>query len=150
MEFSKAQKPAERRYTFACKVVAKEVTYLDEQSTGNQLVNEELVFLIPEQSTQRDLFYAAWLPDTDAEPSEIVCEAGHPVYGAFRSALWRRSQFVGDIHLFVMSKGAEESFKEINGKRIEITVYGEQEDQAIDGSHRDWELPYNKNKNQTV
>jgi hypothetical protein len=150
MELSKTPRPEERRYIVTCRVLVKEVSYEDEQSTGTTTVTESLVFLLPEQSTQRDLFYNAWLPDTADTPVEIVCEAGHPVYGMFRAALWRRSQFTGDIHLFVMSKGAEEELKQINGKRIELTVYGEQEDQAIDGAHRDWELPYNKNKGQAV
>lgn len=150
MEFNKTPQPTERRYTFTCRVVAKDVTYEDEQSKGRETVTEKLVFLLPDQSTQRDLFYNAWLPETADEPVEIVCETGHPVYGMFRSALWRRSQFVGDIHLFVMSKGAEETLKALDGRRIEITVYGEHEDQMIDGAHRDWELPYNKNKGQSA
>lgn len=145
MEFNKALKPTERRYRFKAKVIAKDVTYTDEQSTGTFQVTEKLVFLLPEQSTQRDLFYSAWLPDTDHEPIEVGCEIGHPVYSCFRAALWRRTQFVGDIHLFVMSKGAEELLKPMNGKSVEIEIMGEQEDQQLDGM-RDFELAYNKNK----
>jgi hypothetical protein len=149
MDFSTVKKPTERSYTFNCHVVVKEVTYSDEQSTGTKLVTEKLVFLMPEQSTQRDLFYSAWLPDTDATPQEVGCEMGHPVFSTFRAALWRRSQFVGDIHLFVMSKGAEELLKPLEGRRLEVTVLGEQEDTRLD-EQRDWELPYNKNKGSKV
>jgi hypothetical protein len=149
MDFNTVKKPTERTYTFTCEVVAKDVTYADEQSTGITMVTEKLVFLLPEQSTQRDLFYNAWLPDTDQQPQEVGCETGHPVYSTFRAALWRRSQFVGDIHLFVMSKGAEESLKALHGRRIEITVLSEGEDTRMD-TQRDWELPYNKNKGQKI
>jgi hypothetical protein len=145
MEFSKIVKPTERRYTFNVKVLAKDVTYSDEQSTGTTQVTERLVFLVPQQSTHRDLFYSAWLPDTDSEPVEVGCEMGHPVYSNFRAALWRRTQFVGDIHLFVMSKGAEELLKPLDGRTVEVTTLGELEDQQLD-QMRDYELPYNKNK----
>lgn len=145
MEFNKAPKPTERRYRFSCKVIAKDVTYTDEQSTGTFQVTEKLVFLLPQQSTQRDLFFSAWLPDTDEQPTEVGCEMGAPLYSTFRCALWRRTQFVGDIHLFVMSKGAEESLKPLNGKTVEIEVLGEQDDVLLD-QMRDFELAYNKNK----
>lgn len=149
MNLNPAPQPTERRYRFKCKVIAKDVTYTDEQSTGTFQVTEKLVFLLPEQSTQRDLFYSAWLPDTDEEPAEVGCEMGHPLYSTFRCALWRRTQFVGDIHLFVMSKGAEESLKPLNGKFIELEVLGEQEDTLLD-QQRDFELAYNKNKGAKV
>ena len=138
------QKKEQQRYQLKCKVVVKEVTYQDEQSTGTTNVSESLVFLTIEPSTQRDLFYSVWLPDTVETPTELVCQAGHPVYSTFRCALWRRSQFVGDIHLFVMSKGTEEVLKEMTDKYIVIEVLGEQEDQLAD-TQRDWNLPYNKN-----
>lgn len=144
VDFGPKVKPEEMRYALKAKVVAKEVTYFDEQSTGTVQVTEKLVFLVPEQSTQRDLFFSAWLPDSPEKPVEVVCQGGHPVYTPFRAALWRRSQHVGEIHLFVMSKGAEEVLKEINGQSFAFEVLGQQEDNLAD-NQRDWELPYNKN-----
>ncbi|MEO5348863.1 MAG: hypothetical protein H7836_04380 [Magnetococcus sp. YQC-3] len=145
MELAPHLKPEEMRYHLKAKVIAKDVTYQDEQSTGTTNVTEKLVFLLIEPGTQRDLFYACWLPDTNDTPSEIVCMSGHPLNTSFRAALWRRSQFVGDTHLFVMSKGAEEVLKEMNGRSISFDVLGQQEDSVAD-TQRDWDLPYNKNR----
>lgn len=145
MDLAPQLKPEEQRYNIKCKVIAKEVTYADEQSTGTVNVTEKLVFLVPQASTQRDLFFSTWLMDTIEQPSEVVCVCGHPVYSTFRAALWRRTQFVGEIHLFVMSKGTEEILKELDGQFITIEVLGQQEDTLAD-NQRDWDLPYNKNK----
>ena len=49
-EFSKAKTPQQIRYFIKCKVVIKEITYDDEQSTGTQRVSDYLAFLIPEES----------------------------------------------------------------------------------------------------
>jgi len=138
------KKIEEHRYQLKAKVIVKDVTYTDEQSTGTSQVTDKLVFLIPEDSTQRDLFYTAWLPDDPDSPQEVVCQAGHPVYSTFRAALWRRTQHVGDIHLFVMSKGTEEVLKTMNGLSLVFEVLGQQEDNLAD-NQRDWKLPYNKN-----
>lgn len=145
MLLNQAKTPQQHEYTFKCRVVAKEVTYEDEQSTGVTQVTEKLVFLIPDQSTERDKFYFAWLPDTDLEPAEIVCEIGHPVFSIFRAALWRRTQHVNDFHIFVMTKGVEEILKALHDKSIVLKVLSSADDHKAD-TQRDWKLPYNKNK----
>lgn len=139
MELSNQLKPTERTYQLKCKVVAKNVSYEDEQSTGVQMVSEVFTFLIPEPSTQRDLFYSAWLPETTKECIEVVCQAGYPIYSPFRCALWRRTQHVGEIHLFVMTKAVEEELKLMNGENLVIEVLGEQQDNLAD-HQKDYEI----------
>lgn len=143
------QKACERRYYLTCKVVVKECSYEDEQSTGTTLVAEQLVFLIPTVSTERDLFYNAWLPDDPNEPQELGITMGHPLYSTFRVALWRATEYVREIHLFVMSKGAEEILKKLDEQVVNVEILGEQEDYLLDGQI-DHDLSLNKNKYEKV
>lgn len=146
MQLNPAKKPQEIEYHLRCKVVAKEVTYLDEQSKGTTQVTEKLVFLIPQANDQRSKFFFAWLPDTDLDPAEVVCEIGHPLFAIFRAALWRRTQHVNDFHLFVMTKSTEEMLKPMHDKTVDVTILPCTDEAKADGQ-RDWKLPYNKNKN---
>lgn len=142
--------PTEQHYHVKCKVVVKEVTFLDVQSKGESLLTEKLVHLVPVESTQRDLFLSAWLPAVEEAHVEIGMRAGYPIYGVFRGALKRWNKIVTEPHIFVMSRGAEEQFKELcraNGgflPEIEIEILGSHEDELLDAA-RDYELP-NKRK----
>jgi hypothetical protein len=145
------QKAMQTRYFLRCKVFVRDCTYEDQQSTGNVNISERLVFLCPEEGDQRTLFYKAWLPDIDGH-QEIGCEMGHPVYSAFRAALYRKSSFheeLPDNHIFVMSKGAEEILKRLDGQIVNVEVLGEQEEALLDGM-LDHELILNKNAGKFV
>jgi hypothetical protein len=129
--------PTESRYNLKCKVLVKEVSYLDEQSKGASRISEKFVYLIPQESTQRDLFFAAWLPDTREEKYELGFTCGHPVSGFARGCIRRRNAEIGDHHIFVMSKGAEEDIKDwiqhVGGPAmLNIEVLGEQEEELMD------------------
>jgi hypothetical protein len=147
--FDPKQKANEKRYYLSCKVLAKDCSYEDEQSTGTTMVSEQLVFLIPNTSTERDLFYSAWLPENPNDPQELGVTMGHPVYSTFRAALWRATEYVREIHLFVMSKGAEEILKRLDGQVVNVEILGEQEDYLLDGQV-DHDLSLNKNKYEKV
>jgi len=145
------QKAMQVRYFIRCKVLIRNCSYMDEQSKGNQLVSEELVFLVPQESDERTRFFKAWLPDFE-EYQEIGCEMGHPLYSAFRAALYRKSTFHNDIpdnHIFVMSKGAEEILKKLDEQIVNVEILGEQEETLLDGM-LDHELNYNKNAGKFV
>jgi len=152
MEFyDPIQKAMQTRYFLRCKVYARECTYEDQQSKGNQQISEKLVFLSPEEGDQRTLFYKAWLPDVEGF-QEIGCEMGHPLYSAFRAALYRKSTFHSDLpdnHIFVMSKGAEEILKGLDGQIVNVEVLGEQEEALLDGQI-DFDLSQNKNAGRFV
>jgi hypothetical protein len=128
--------PTELRYNLKCKILIKEVTYQDHQSKGVTNVTETLVYLIPQESTQRDLFYAAWLPDTREERFEIGFTVGHPINGFVRGCIKRRNETIKDHHIFIMSKGAEEDLKDyFCGKEhayLNIEVLGEHEEELLD------------------
>ncbi len=147
--FDPRQKACERRYNLTCIVLVKECSYEDEQSKGNQVVTEKLVFLLPEDTQERTLFYNAWLPESIDEHQELGGMIGHPVYSSLRLALWRATEYVRDIHLFVMSKGAEEVLKNLDGKKIALEILGEHEDNLLDGQ-KDFELALNKNKYEKI
>ena len=145
------QKASQRRYYLTCKVYVRDCSYEDVQSTGTTLVSEKLVFLVPQESDQKTLFMMAWAPEEDAY-QEIGCEVGYPVYSPFRGALYRVSSFHPDIpmnHIFVMSKGAEEILKRLDGQIVNVEVLGEQEESLLDGMV-DHELTYNKNAGKHV
>jgi hypothetical protein len=143
------QKACERRYNLKCKVIAKDCSYEDEQSTGNSQVTEKLVFLLPQDNQERTLFYNAWLPEDAESHVELGVTMGHPLYSTFRSALWRATPFVREIHLFVMTKGAEEILKKLDGQLVDVEILGEQEDYLLDGQV-DYELTLNKNKYEKI
>lgn len=110
----------EKEYHLKCKVLVKDVSYLDEQSKGSELKTEQMIFLIPQESTQRTMFLNAWLPDTVEEHHEVVFEGGYPVEGIFKGAVQRRNERCSEHHIFVMSRGAEEDLKAMNGKFIQV------------------------------
>jgi hypothetical protein len=53
------------------------------------------------------------------------------------------------IHIFVMSKGAEETLKTLDGKIVNVEILGEQEEVLLDGM-LDHELVLNKNAGKYV
>lgn len=145
------QKAMQIRYYLRCKVYVRECSYEDQQSKWNQAITETLVFLCPEESDERTRFYMAWLPDFESY-QEIGCEMGHPVYSTFRAALYRKSTFHTDLpdnHIFVMSKGAEEILKRLDGQIVTVEILGEQEEVLLDGQI-DHELVLNKNAGKFV
>jgi len=144
IEFPKP--PTHNRFELSCKVLVQDVTYDDFQSKGTSLVTEKMVFLVPRESSQRDLFLTAWLPDTVEEHFEIGLLLGHPVSGPARASIHRKNKDCDEHHIFIMSKGAEEDLKNMNGKVIPVTVLGEIEEQEILNSMKDFDLSLNKNK----
>jgi hypothetical protein len=123
VEFLDPQEKALREtYFLDCKVLVKEISYLDEQSKENVQRTEEMVFLVPKHSTQMELFFHAWLPEDVGGTLEIAMKAGHPIYGYFKGAVQRRNSNCKEHHIFVMSRGAEEDLKMLRGKTVKIEV----------------------------
>jgi hypothetical protein len=151
IEFSDPEEQARsEEYALKCKVHVKEITYEDFQSKGEMgLVTEEMIFLEPYPSTQRDLFFSAWLPDYEQDHitkkivpthTEVTCKAGHPIYGYFKCAVHRRDErFNSSPYLFVMTKAAEEELKMLRGKDIIFTVLG-QDDENLGDYMKDYDL----------
>jgi hypothetical protein len=141
-------------YHLNVKVHVKKIAYQDYQSKGLLgMVEEEMVFLEPLESTQRDLFYRAWMPDYEQDPvtkeivpshTEVVCKAGHPIYGYFKCSFHRADErFREQPYLFVMTKSAEEELKNLNGKTLQITVLSQDLEHLGDYS-KDYDLANKK------
>lgn len=149
MTVDKIPSATELHYHLKCKVVVKEVTYEDHQSKGVSMVTDTLVHLVPVESTQRDLFLMAWLPDTQDQTFEIGLKCAFPIYGVFRGCIKRANKVIDRPHIFVMSRGAEEELKALQRAHpsqvveIDIEVLGEHEDDLLDNA-RDYELPNKK------
>lgn len=134
-----------QEYHLNCKVTIKAITYDDIQSTGTTKRTEEMAFLTPNESTQKSLFLATWLPDEEDSHTEIVAMAAYPISGPIRCSVHRRDKRMADHYIFVMTKSAEEALKAINGREIQITVLPKNQDQLGDKA-RDFALAENKNK----
>jgi hypothetical protein len=138
-----AKLPTEETYHLKCRVVIKDVSYEDQQSKGNTQATAKMVFLVPESSTQKDLFLAAWLPETVEEWHEVALMIGAPINGPCRAAVMRKNARMDEHHIFMMSVGAgEDLIQEIEGQKkrwtwlnkraISVTVLPEAEDQLLD------------------
>jgi len=120
-----------REYNFRCKVVRKSVSYQDSAYDGNS--HADLVVLIPNEGTERDMFMTAYY--ADAEPKvcgegqkssmvELPAFVGSPCSMPALVRLSWPNQIYHHPHLMVMSFAMENllnSYKEI--QEIEIRVF---------------------------
>ena len=151
------KEPTEREYELTCRIVRKKMQYDDDQSRGS-LGNTEVdvVLLVPEQSSECDRFFGAWLP----EPAVITLEGkvfqdnfyeclgilGGPVHSPVRMALHRASKLHPEPYFFVMSAGVEQELLKIPSRlfrkpRISLKVLGESSETIADSTH-DPDLPF--------
>lgn len=112
--------------------MVKNIAYKDVQSKGTTNADADMVFLIPTESSQRDFFFAKYLPDVRGEAVELPALIPYPVSGFARVALMRRDERCNEHYLFVMSRGAEEDLKECNGRELEVKILDEKEDIVLD------------------
>lgn len=133
------------RFYLSAKVIKKPISFRSRQS-GRKEFNAEgtAVILVPEQSTECDCFFSAWLPekispeeasvikDLPSNYSEIVFETGYPINGYFRGALCPANSLINRPHIFVMTKRAEELLLiNCEGKKIRLTSLAEGEEEAL-------------------
>jgi len=142
--FNEPRTKQDVHYYLTCKVKILPVTYEDYQSKGNMgQVTEDMVFLIPQESDQRSLFYNAWLPETLEENFEIGISMGHPIFGVFRATVRRFHPSLREPHIFVMTRSAEEIFKYIKDKTIKVDVLPQDDELMLD-AQADFELNLKK------
>lgn len=130
---AKILQPTERRYELSAKVVVKAIAYRDEQSKGITNAEAEMVFLVLRESTERDLFFGAWLPDTLQGSHELGIQMGHPINSYFRAAIMHGNERCSEKHLMVMTKWVEDILKQLDCQTVNFTVLGEQEVEEILG-----------------
>ncbi|NBP28676.1 MAG: hypothetical protein EBV23_03725 [Flavobacteriia bacterium] len=128
-------------FILKCKVVVKDVSYLDVQSKFAESRTEKMVFLIPQESTMRDFFFAKWLPDfgTDEKP-EIAMVLPSPVNGFVRGCVLRRDARCEDHYIFIMTRAAEEDLKPLDGREIIAHVLHE-DYEAVTDHTKNYEVP---------
>jgi len=142
------------RFFLTGKIVSKKFSYREHQSRGKEW-NEvaDAVILIPQQTTEADIFLSAWLPEklTEAEKivnpeikeySEVLFEAGYPVNGYFRGALCHGNHLLPYPHIFVMTKGAEERLRPHAGNMVKLTALGDQEEELLYEAKAETKSPY--------
>lgn len=129
----------EDRFELTCKVLKRKKSYRDHQSRGKEWNDTAtVILLVPEQTTEASCFFKVWLPEEeeilagaedkkDQAYSEIGIRTGFPVTGFFRGALCRGNNLLPQPHIFVMSNRAEKALQSYDGKKIRVTVLGEQE-----------------------
>lgn len=128
-------------FIIKCKVATRDVAYLDVQSKFAESRTEQMVFLIPQESTMRDFFYAKWLPDfgTEEKP-EIAMILPSPVNGFVRGCVLRRDARCDEHHIFVMTRAAEEDLKALDGREIIVHVLHE-DYEAVTDFTKNYDLP---------
>ncbi len=136
-----------------CKVVVKKVTYQDYQSQGViGNTTRDMVFLVPTESTERDTFFAGWLPDGSREENperikagypyevnEIVMKFMHPFHTFARGGVMRGNDRCEEPHIYLMHYGltrimAEQ--KSLNGNTITFEVLPESDDAYADQANK--------------
>lgn len=144
INFEDEEYQTKRRYHITAKITKKRFSYEDLQSRGKRShQTAESIVLIPEQTTECDSFYRAWLPPklTPEELKndelrktayhEIVMQTGNPINGYFRGALCHADLRVDRPHIFVMTKSAEDLLSKYEGKKIRLVVLGEGEEENV-------------------
>lgn len=135
------------RFHLVAKIQTKKFSHRDLQSRNRETQEtSEAVVLVPDQSTECDLFFRAWLPPKFSPEklrelmdkgrsadvyAEIVMETGSPIFGYFRGALVHADHRLDRPHIFVMTKGAQDRLRKLAGKRIQLTVLGCQEEDRL-------------------
>lgn len=130
MEMENLPEPA---FRLRAAVLVKRIGYKDLQSKGESQAEDDMVFLLPDEGTSRDMLFARYLPDEAGAHVEFAAYLPSPVSGLARVALMRRDRRHPEGHyLFVMSKGAEEDLKLVPGKSLDVMLFGEEHDALLD------------------
>ncbi len=126
----------EREYYLKCRVEVREIGFLDHQSNKTEQVTDKFVFLIPTESSQRDMFFSAWLPDMTEAHHEVAAMIHAPINSPSRLAVMRRNANCKEHHLFVMSLGAEQDLKAMiessSNNEVTVTIFSEHNDEQAD------------------
>jgi hypothetical protein len=106
---SLAEEATERHYRLKCFVICKRFSFEDEQSNGVSNNTTVSAFLIPDQSTQMQLFFDAWLPLQGEEKlyNEVAVMIGHPVQSKIRVAVHKPTQIMQKPHMVAMTERGE-------------------------------------------
>lgn len=161
---SDASNPTNRRYYLTCEVHLQEIPLLERYSKGERQITDQMIFLVPQESSERSKFFGAWLPEESCRfgkvgkgeeyerPEmtrhfyELAAVAGYPVKAPLRLSIFRRdARFPKDHYLLVQSHGAETELKDFVRERsklknllskptIKIEILGAKESEEVLGN----------------
>lgn len=118
------------KYPIRCKIKKKRLSGIDSKG---KLCEDDVVLLIPIQSTSMQSFLYAWLPDDPSETFEINTFIPHPINSYCRCKIRRKNKDCDEHHLFVMSHGCEQELLKLDGSEIHLTVLSENDDEETSG-----------------
>ena len=122
-------KDQDRSYHLKCTVKIGEAWWQDGAGKNNK---STLVFLIPEDSTELDFFYAKYLPQIQGKAVEMTVEMARPVGRKVRVSLSGESkQYPEGPHFHLMDKDAIEILQKKEGSKVTLRVISEQEEAGI-------------------
>lgn len=100
----------EEEFNLMCKIESVTKWYEDTDSKGNVTrQSTKMIYLVPEDSSQRTLFLDAWLPSYEEETYEVVGLLLSPINKACRFGVRAaNADFPQGHHLVLMTVDAEE------------------------------------------
>lgn len=125
--------PTNRKYDIKCQI---KVIHKGFKLFSGRQTDEDMVILIPEQSSEMEAFLDAWLPITltDQEeaagmvikPTELLSDIKEPFQKRARLALCHRDQFSKEKHyLMVMTHEVEEKLLTRKGEKVLLRILPE-------------------------
>jgi hypothetical protein len=122
----------EQEYKLNCEIRSKLKYYEDETKSGKKFKDStEMIYLVPQSSSQQVLFYDAWLPSVESEVYEVAAIMLSPINKTCRLGMRRMNRDCQDHHLVLMSVEIEDEVKnyvkwcrknQSNNKNPEIRV----------------------------
>lgn len=129
--------PTENEYHLRCKIIVKDHTYDDIQSTGNRgRVTRKVVLLLPVDSSEAYRFFSAWL-GIPGKLVEVLLRFDHPFHQYARGAVLNPKSVDPDqsqleaCHIFLMSYGLSQiiiSKPYLWDKEVDLVTLAESDD----------------------
>lgn len=122
---------ADKFFDMRCKIKTAHSSFKNARDQQNE---NDLVFLLPAEGTQKDLFYSRYLPKiSEARPwIEFLAEMAYPVCRTARMAICKSSEFYPHgPYIHVMDNEAIELLKKIPGKTVSIRTLSENEEARL-------------------
>lgn len=120
-----------RTYALTAKVDVRKIPIEDLKRDGSKITyTSDMIYLIPDVSTQASMFFDAWLPSLSYKDNgeiyhhEVILRFGHPLYRDARFGVCRKNKNYPDAHHLVLmdSESAEDVLKQMFGQRVQFTV----------------------------
>jgi hypothetical protein len=121
----------QKEYHLKCKIAAKSRPH---RSGSGQRYDAQVVILIPEHNAQGIRFFRAWEVEDSGDDYkfEFAVFYPEPLGITGRASVAWPNDLCDKIHIMVMNKTVEDILLRKVGQTIDITVYGEDDDEKAD------------------